>query len=86
MPKLFPDSGIAKKLACGRTKAESITTNVLGPKAESIVVSDLHDYIFILMKKFIFLLQLTHPINAIVKYIQYVYNIFHLLMDVKQNY
>ena len=45
MPKLYPDSGIAKKLACGRTKAESITTNVLGPKAESIVVSDLHDYI-----------------------------------------
>ncbi|XP_016665151.1 uncharacterized protein LOC107885900 [Acyrthosiphon pisum] len=46
MPKLYPDSGIAKKLACGRTKAESITTNVLGPKAESIVVSDLHDYIY----------------------------------------
>ncbi|KAL4104811.1 hypothetical protein QTP88_020087 [Uroleucon formosanum] len=45
MPKLYPDSGIAKKLACGRTKAESIMTNVLGPKAESIVVSDLHEYI-----------------------------------------
>lgn len=45
MPKSYPDSGIAKKLACGRTKAESITINVLGPKAESIVVSDLHDYI-----------------------------------------
>lgn len=41
MPKLYPDSGIAKKIACGRTKAESITTNVLGPKAESIVLSDL---------------------------------------------
>lgn len=26
MPKLYPDSGIAKKLACGRTKAESIMT------------------------------------------------------------
>jgi len=45
MPKLYPDSGIAKKLACGRTKAESIMINVLGPKAESIVISDLHDHI-----------------------------------------
>jgi len=45
MPKLYPDSGIAKKLAYGRTKAENIATNVLGPKAESIIVSDLHDYI-----------------------------------------
>lgn len=45
MPKLYPDSGIAKKIACARTKAENITINVLCPKAESIVASDLHDYI-----------------------------------------
>lgn len=45
MPKLYPDSGKTKKVNCGRTKVDSITINVLGPKAESIVVSDLHDYI-----------------------------------------
>lgn len=45
IPKSNPDSGIAKKLVCRRTKAKSITTTGLGPKAESTVVSDLHDYI-----------------------------------------
>lgn len=30
-PTIYPDSDIAKRMACGRTKAEAIVTNVLAP-------------------------------------------------------
>lgn len=41
LPQLFPDSAIVKKLSCGRTKAESIVKEVLGSKAEEIVLKTL---------------------------------------------
>ena len=30
-PTIYPDSDIAKRMACGRTKAEAIVTDVLAP-------------------------------------------------------
>lgn len=38
---LFPDSAIVKKMACGRTKAEAIVTNVIAPKSLELIASDL---------------------------------------------
>ena len=38
---IFPDSTVAKKLACGRTKAEALVTEVLAPKSEEIVITEL---------------------------------------------
>lgn len=38
---LFPDSAIAKKMACGRTKSEALVTDVLAPKSVELIVSDL---------------------------------------------
>ena len=38
---LFPDSDIAKKFASARTKTKSITTRVLGPYAQKILLSEL---------------------------------------------
>ena len=37
----FPDSAIARKTACGRTKAESIVTSVLAPKSVESITRDL---------------------------------------------
>jgi len=37
----FPDSTIARKTACGRTKAKSIVTNVLAPKSVESITRDL---------------------------------------------
>ena len=39
--KLFSDSCLAKKLHCGRTKAEAVIENVIAPKALEIVLEDL---------------------------------------------
>lgn len=41
LPKIFSDSNIASKISCGRTKAEAIVQNLLGPKAEEIIVNAL---------------------------------------------
>ena len=38
---IYPDSAIAKKTSCGRTKAESIVTDVLGPKSVQQIVDEL---------------------------------------------
>lgn len=38
---IYPDSAIAKKTSCGRTKAEAIVTDVLGPKSVQQIVNDL---------------------------------------------
>lgn len=38
---LYYDSSLAKQIHCGRTKASSLTENVLGPKAIELVVNDL---------------------------------------------
>lgn len=38
---IFPDSTVAKKLACGRTKAEALVTEVVAPKSEEIVITEL---------------------------------------------
>ena len=38
---LFPDSDIAKKFALARTKTKSISTRVLGPYAQKILLSEL---------------------------------------------
>lgn len=40
-PVIFPDSGVAKKMACGRTKAEALVTNVLAPKSVELIINDL---------------------------------------------
>ena len=46
--KLYKDSKVASKASCGRTKSEAIVTNVLGKKAQAVVVDDLkrHDPAF----------------------------------------
>lgn len=36
-PVIFPDSEIAKKMSCGRTKAASIVTDVLAPSSGKAV-------------------------------------------------
>ena len=41
LSKLCPDSSIASKISCGRTKATSYVENILGPKAKEICVIDL---------------------------------------------
>jgi hypothetical protein len=40
---LYADSSVAKKTSCGRTKAEAIVTEVLGPKSVQQIVVDLTD-------------------------------------------
>lgn len=40
-PVIYPDSAIAKKLACGRTKSEAIVTNVLAPKSVETIMNGL---------------------------------------------
>ena len=37
----LPDSAIAKKMSCGRTKAEAVVTDVLAPKAVEDVLTKL---------------------------------------------
>ena len=37
----FPDSDIAKKYSCGRTKTSCIINGILSPAAEDKVVNDL---------------------------------------------
>ena len=44
--KLFSDSDTAKKVHCGRTKAEAIVENVLAPHSLKIVLDELHDVAF----------------------------------------
>lgn len=41
LPKILPDSDIAKKISCGRTKASSITEGVLAPKSQELLLKDL---------------------------------------------
>lgn len=41
--KFIPDSQIAAKLTCGRTKASAITRNVLGPYSQEKVISELKE-------------------------------------------
>lgn len=41
LTKLCPDSSIASKISCGRTKATSYVENILGPKAQEMCVADL---------------------------------------------
>ena len=43
LAKLCPDSLIATKLSCGCTKATSYVENILGPKAQEIVVTELKE-------------------------------------------
>lgn len=42
-PTLFPDSEVAKKIACGRTKATSICENVIAPLSQEILLSELQE-------------------------------------------
>lgn len=42
-PVVYPDSKIAAKMSCGRTKAAAITRNVLAPFAQEQVVTELKD-------------------------------------------
>ena len=46
LSKLCPDSSIAAKLSCGRTKATSYVENILGPKAQEVCVAALKSAIF----------------------------------------
>lgn len=41
--KIIPDSPVAAKIACGRTKASAFTKGVLGPFSEEKIISDLKD-------------------------------------------
>uniref|UniRef100_A0A8C4Y930 HAT C-terminal dimerisation domain-containing protein n=2 Tax=Gopherus TaxID=38771 RepID=A0A8C4Y930_9SAUR len=41
LPRFLPDSEIARKMSCGRTKATSITENVLAPKSQELLLNDL---------------------------------------------
>lgn len=41
LPQILPDSNIAKKVCCGRTKSEAIVKEVLGHLAEKLVVDAL---------------------------------------------
>ncbi|CAG7821973.1 unnamed protein product, partial [Allacma fusca] len=43
VPALFKDSSLAKQVSCGRTKSAAIVTNVLGPKAESMLIKLLRE-------------------------------------------
>lgn len=40
---IFSDSAVAKKLTCGRTKAEALVTNVLAPKSVELILADLSE-------------------------------------------
>jgi len=42
---IFSDSAVAKKLMCGRTKAEALVTNVLAPKSVELILADLSESI-----------------------------------------
>lgn len=44
--KLFADSDTAKKVHCGRTKAEAIVENNLAPRSMKIVLEEMHDIVF----------------------------------------
>jgi len=44
--KLFADSDTAKKVHCGRTKAEAIVENILAPHSMKIVLEEMHDIAF----------------------------------------
>ena len=44
--KLFSDSDNAKKVHCGRTKAEAIVENVLAPQSLKMVLEEMHDVAF----------------------------------------
>ena len=46
LKKLCPDSAVASKLSCGRTKAGSYVESVLGPKAQEMCVKDLKNVFF----------------------------------------
>lgn len=41
--KIIPDSQIAAKMTCGRTKASAITRSVLGPYSQEKLISDLKE-------------------------------------------
>ena len=41
LPKICPDSEIARKISCGRTKASSITEGVLAPKSQELLLEEL---------------------------------------------
>lgn len=39
--QMFPDSNIAKKFTCGRTKCTKIGENVLAPASKEMIIADL---------------------------------------------
>ncbi|XP_060089771.1 uncharacterized protein LOC132568204 [Heteronotia binoei] len=41
LPRMLPDSGIAKKISCGWTKATNIVENILAPKSMELLLEDL---------------------------------------------
>ena len=46
LAKLCPDSAVASKQSCGRTKAAGYVESILGPKAQEICIQDLKNVFF----------------------------------------
>ena len=46
LAKLCPDSAVASKVSCGRTKAASYVESILGPKAQKMCIQDLKNMFF----------------------------------------
>ena len=46
LAKLCPDSAVASKLSCGRTKAASYVESFLRPKAQEMCIQDLKNVFF----------------------------------------
>ena len=46
LAKLCPESAVASKLSCGRTKAARYVESILGPKAQEMCIQDLKNVFF----------------------------------------